>query len=570
MLRKQFRRIALTLALALPVPAMADGLSGAYLAARQASIVGDYEAAAQYFTIALTRDPSNPVLLESAALAHVALGQLDRAVPIARQMEATENLSQVAAMVMMAHEVAAGDHQAVLTRFEQERGFGVLVDGLVGAWAQVGLGNADAATQQLGELATQQGLEGLALYQKALVLAHVGDFAGAGAIFESEFGNHLLSTRRGALTFVQILSQLDRQDDALNFLMDAFSGELDQELKQIQSALLTGQPIAFSTVTSPSDGVAEVFYTIASVLSNDADADLALMYSRVAEYLRPDHIDAILVTASLLEDAERYELAIKAYKRVPREHSAFHVAELGRIGALRAAGKTDAALEALDQMAVSHENLPQVHSTKGDLLRSLQRFQEAVPAYNRALELTAEDDRSRWFYYYTRAICYERMGQWDKAEPDFRSALEIVPNQPTVLNYLGYSLVEQQVKLDEALDMIERAVEADPTSGYIIDSLGWVYFRLGRYEEAVGQMERATELMPIDPIVNDHLGDVYWAVGRYREAEFQWKRALSFVDHEDASGEVDPDRIRRKIEFGLDQVLEEEGAEPLHLVKDDG
>jgi len=94
-------------------------------------------------------------------------------------------------------------------------------------------------------------------------------------------------------------------------------------------------------------------------------------------------------------------------------------------------------------------------------------------------------------------------------------------------------------------------------------------FRLGRYEEAVAPMERATELMPIDPIVNDHLGDVYWSVGRYLEAEFQWKRALSFVDHGDASQEADPDRIRRKLEVGLDQVLEEEGAEPLR-VADDG
>ena len=136
------------------------------------------------------------------------------------------------------------------------------------------------------------------------------------------------------------------------------------------------------------------------------------------------------------------------------------------------------------------------------------------------------------------------------------------------MNYLGYSLVEKQIKLDEALDMIERAVAARPDSGYIVDSLGWVLFRLGRYEEAVAPMERATELMPIDPIVNDHLGDVYWSVGRYLEAEFQWKRALSFVDYGDASQEADPERIRRKLEVGLDQVLEEEGADPLRLADD--
>jgi tetratricopeptide (TPR) repeat protein len=127
-----------------------------------------------------------------------------------------------------------------------------------------------------------------------------------------------------------------------------------------------------------------------------------------------------------------------------------------------------------------------------------------------------------------------------------------------------------QINLEEALDMIERAVTLRPDSGYIIDSLGWGLYRLGRYAEAVGHMEKAVELMPIDPVVNDHLGDVYWAVGRKREAEFQWHRALSFIDHEDASGDVDPDRVRRKLEVGLDVVLEEEGAPPLEVANDDG
>jgi Flp pilus assembly protein TadD len=157
---------------------------------------------------------------------------------------------------------------------------------------------------------------------------------------------------------------------------------------------------------------------------------------------------------------------------------------------------------------------------------------------------------------------------WEQAEADFRAALELRPNQPQVLNYLGYSLVEKQAKLDEALDMIKRAVIAEPESGYIVDSLGWVLYRLGRYEEAVEHMERAVELMPLDPVVTDHLGDVYWAVGRVREARFQWSRALSFIDEEDDTGEADPIRIRRKLEIGLDTVLAEEGAQPLRYASD--
>jgi len=169
--------------------------------------------------------------------------------------------------------------------------------------------------------------------------------------------------------------------------------------------------------------------------------------------------------------------------------------------------------------------------------------------------LIGQPERRHWFLFYVRGIAYERSGRWEEAERDFRKALELEPDQPNVLNYLGYSLVEKGIKLDEALEMIRKAVEKRPNDGYITDSLGWALYRLGRYEEAVEPMERAVELTPLDPVINDHLGDVYWMVGRKREARFQWKRALSFgPDEKDAA------RIRRKLEVGLDKVLEEERA----------
>jgi tetratricopeptide (TPR) repeat protein len=236
---------------------------------------------------------------------------------------------------------------------------------------------------------------------------------------------------------------------------------------------------------------------------------------------------------------------------------------------LRRAGKPDAAIEVLEQLARRFPDMSIVHSTLGDFLRGQDAYADAVMSYDKALNLTPEDARSRWFVLYARAIAHERLDNWELAEADFRAALVLNPDQPQVLNYLGYSMVEQQINLDEALEMIERAVAARPDSGFIVDSLGWVLFRLGRYSEAVVHMETAVQLMPIDPVVNDHLGDVYWSVGRTREAEFQWSRALSFVDPTDADGEADPDRIRRKLEIGLDAVLAEEGADPLKVANDD-
>ena len=229
-------------------------------------------------------------------------------------------------------------------------------------------------------------------------------------------------------------------------------------------------------------------------------------------------------------------------------------------------GKTyGGAVEVLKQLAETHPDLPSVHVASGDLNRQLENYEAAVAAYNRALEIFSANETDQWFVHYARAICYERLDQWDKAEADFRRALELNPGHPQVLNYLGYSLVEHQMKLDEALEMIEQAVEAQPDSGYIVDSLGWALYRLDRYDEAIGHMERAAELMPVDPVVNDHLGDVLWAVGRKTEATFQWKRALSLIDPESPAPDIDPERIRRKLEVGLDQVLKEEGAPPLKV-----
>jgi Flp pilus assembly protein TadD len=370
------------------------------------------------------------------------------------------------------------------------------------------------------------------------------------------------------MAHVEVLSQLDRDEDALTLIETAFGSDLDPGLSLLREALEAGDTLPFTHIKGARDGLAEVFYTLAAALANEANDEFTLLYTRVAEYLRPDHIDAILLTASLLDDMGQSELAVKAYAQVPEDHPAYHAAELGRAAALRDSDKTDAAVEVLQRLAKTHGDQPIVHSTLGDTMRQLERYEEANEAYTQALGLFEVETQGQWFLHYARAICHERLGEWEAAEADFRAALELNPEQPQVLNYLGYSLVEKQIKLDEALDMIQRAAAARPDSGYIIDSLGWILYRLGRYEEAVGHMERAAELMPVDPIVNDHLGDVYWAVGRKTEARFQWRRALSFVVYGSTAEELDADRIRAKLDVGLDQVLAEEGAPPLQVAND--
>ena len=238
---------------------------------------------------------------------------------------------------------------------------------------------------------------------------------------------------------------------------------------------------------------------------------------------------------------------------------AFHEAELGRAEALRLGDHLEQATEVLSNLTRSYPDLPRTYVALGDVLRQQEDYDGAKEAYDAALARYPEGASARWWVLYTRGIAQERMGAWDGAEADFRASLALNPDHPSVLNYLGYSLVDRGMSdhFEEALEMIQTAVTERPQSGAITDSLGWAYYKLGRFEEAVAPLEKAAELAPNDAVISDHLGDAYWMVGRFNEAEFQWRRALSF----EPETEVE-DRIRRKLQVGLDAVYAEEGFTP--------
>ena len=547
---------------AVAVPAVAQDPSGAYLAARQARTTGDFSAAAKYYAQALTLDSSNPALLENATVAYLALGQIDRAIAVARKMEDDDLRSQVAQITLIAEETRNEDWDALIARVEDMRGAGDLADGLLTAWAHLGAGDVTEALAAFDAVAEERGLRSFAFYHKALALASVGDFEAADQVFSGDGDGPVQQTRRGVMAWAQILSQLGQHQRAVEVIDATFGNDPDPQVADLRARVAAEDAVPFDLIRSPRDGVAEVFFSLARALRQDATDEFVLLYARVAEAIRPGHVDAIITVAELLESMEQYDLSIAAYKKVPRDHPSYHVAELGRAEVLRRDDRPDAAIEVLDQLVQTYPELADVHVAAGDLYRTQEQYADAVTSYDRAIELLTERDNPQWFVHYARAISHERQDNWEEAEADFRRALELNPGHPQVLNYLGYSMVEKGIHFDEALDMIERAVAEQPESGYIVDSLGWALYRLGRYDEAIVHMERAAELMPTDPVINDHLGDVLWAVDRKAEARFQWKRALS-LHESDPSPDLEPDRVRRKLAVGLDTVLEEEGAEPL-------
>jgi Flp pilus assembly protein TadD len=549
---------ALTLGL-LPMTARAESAYGAYLAAWVASSSSDYAGSVDWATRALAGDPANPALLEDLVLSNVGVGDMPRAATYAKALLESGSKSQTAVVVQLAESAKTGDFEAILKLGSNGTSAGAVLDTLAKAWAKLGLGRMSDALADFDKLSKTKGLEAFGLYHKALALASAGDYEGADNILSGRAAGTLAVNRRGAVAQIEVLSQLERNADAIAFIDRSFIPGRDLQIDDMRRRLVAGEALPFTVARNATDGIAEVFYTIATAVNNEAVPPYTMLHSRAAAYLRPDNTEAILLTANLLEKQDQFDLAVAAYATIQPSDPAFYIAEIGRADATYAAGRADESLTILQALARSHGAQLTVQIALADGLRRPQNFAEAKQAYDAAIAMLPNPPRPEsWPLFYSRGVCLERLGDFASADTDLRQALALNPDEPQVLNYLGYSLVDRGQKLDEALGMIQRAVAARPDNGAILDSLAWAYFRLGRYEDALVPMEQASLLLAVDATVTDHLGDVYWAVGRKREADYQWRRALSF-----APEEKDATRIRQKLELGLDAVLAAEGETPI-------
>ena len=551
--------LALCALMPLATPLGAETAAGSYLAARAATAANDYRAAIGLYDAALDANPGVPELMDGAILAQIGAGNVAKAAELARVFVAAGGKSQQSHLAIMAEKALAGDFAGIIAdgkAGDTASGNGALFDDLVQAWAELGSGEMTLALAGFDKIAKTPGLEFFGHYNKALALASAGDFEGAEAILSGNSGVSLQSDRRGVLARVQVLSQLERNPDAIKLLEKNFGRGQDPGVDDLIARLEAGEPLPFDIVRNATDGLAEVFYMLGAALSGDADDAYVLLYGRITTRLRPGHVDATLLTAEQLEKLGQHDLASAVYAEIKADDPAYYIAEIGRAAATRAAGRPEAAIEILQALARSHGQIVTVQNALGDALRRDERYAEAVKAYDTALSMIPTPTRAQWALFYARGICHERLDHWDLAVADFRRSLELDPEQPQVLNYLGYSFVEKGENLEEALSMIQRAVAARPDAGYILDSLAWAYYQMGRFDEALQPMERASLLEPVDAVVTDHLGDVYWQVGRTREAEFQWHRALSFEP-----AEAEALRIKAKLAKGLDAVLADEAAQ---------
>ncbi|MSP66632.1 MAG: tetratricopeptide repeat protein [Alphaproteobacteria bacterium] len=517
---------------------------GNYLAGRHALNRRDVRAAAAFLERTLAGDPDNPELLGRALRALVGEGKVTEAAAVARRLLAQDPKAPLAAVVGAVETARTGAHGEAYAGLEgtQRQGFNALLVPLLQAWFRVGTGSTDAAIAALEPLKARAAFKPFLSFHRALIL-DLADASGA----EEAYREALQATSASAFRVVEAYSQfLLRQGKAAQaqaLLRQFREKQGDSVWAQAAEAMGDGK---VRPVPDAAAGLAEVLFGVASALNQERGVDEAQLHLRLALHLRPDFAPVWLLLGEVLDVQDRHSEAVAAFARVPVDSALGWTARLRIASKLEQMNRTEEALKHLAAMITERPDRSDAAVVRGDILRAKDRWAEAVADYDLAMGRIGELQDRHWSLLYARGIALERSKRWPRAEDDFLKALKLQPEQPLVLNYLGYSWVEQGINLDRAKQMIERAVQLRPNDGYIVDSLGWALYRLGDYDRAVQQLERAVELRTEDAVINDHLGDAYWRVGRLIEARFQWQRALT-SDPEPAVLQ----EIQRKLREGL-------------------
>ena len=521
---------------------------GGYLAALHAQQDHDYRGAMAYIDAALAADPDNYNLIRRAFALRVSAGRIDQAAPLAKKIAAHDGAGGLAGLVLVEQALKAGNYALAVSRaasLPQEGAQRYAVPLLV-AWADIGRGDRTRAQRDLDAMGDTRGLGPL----KALHQALIADFAGQATAASALYKKVLAAETPPPTRIAELAGNFyERQHDgiAARSVYQSIVPIDDSDVGVAGLDRLAHGVIPHPLIATAADGAAEALFDLASLLNQAETLDAALIYVRLALDLKPNHPLAQLLTGEIRAQQDQSNDALALYQRIEPTSPYSWTARMRVALTLDSLSRTDEAIKLLETLAAEQPTRAAPLVELGDILRSHSRFADAIGAYDRALARTSNPQVDDWRIYYSRGVSFERSGQWPRAEVDLERALKLRPEQPLVLNYLGYTWIDKGEKLPQAVKMIQRAVAQRPNDGYIVDSLGWAYFRLGQYARATETLEHAIELVPEDPTINDHLGDAYWRSGREAEARYQWERALQFKPEADEAK-----TIQAKLDHGLD------------------
>jgi len=523
-------------------PHVMRSLAGSYLAGRFARGTHETDFAARFYRDALFRDPKSPELIGQSFLMEATEGNWERAEALAEQLVELDDRNRMARVLLSLSAFKSGEYDAADEQMKKADAgpIGELTSAIARGWIALARGDKKRALARLRMPRQAQWAQFYLRYHRGLIAQLSGNTDQARKSFQTVYRQDG-RTLRTALVYAHHLASTGRTKSAITVLqshLDRTRGEGHPLAVDLMKRLKSGEKVAM-LINSPSEGLAELFYGLGEALAGEGGVSIGILYLQMALYLEPDHPFALAALANAHETTKRYEQAIDVYRRIPIDTPLQSAIEIRRALNLNSLDRVDEAVALLEQVAGSDPKDLRPLEALGNIMRSRKRYSEAIDYYSRAIALISDPGREHWSYFYARGTCYERIKDWPKAEKDLEKALDLYPDQPLALNYLGYSWIDQNMHLEKGLKLISKAVSLKPDDGYIVDSLGWAHYKLGNFGKAVKYLERAVELEPEDPVLNDHLGDALWSVGREREARFQWKLALSLDPEPDVLKQIE-------------------------------
>lgn len=528
--------------------------SGNYLAGRHAQTNHDTLNAALFLGAAAQMVPDNVELLRRAYVLALSEGNIAGGIKFLERIEKLGGDAPLSDVVRATQLIKSGQYAGVAKYFKTDGeklvGINAYVGPILSAWALAGEKKFDQAISALEKDKDNTG----SLAFSELHLGLINEMGGNIQAAEQNF-NVALKESGVSLRLAQhlggLLERANKPDQAMEIYAKYDAIDEGYALSTIAGKRIKSASKPKPEINTPADGAAEAMFGLASSLSNQGALESAMVLSQLALYLRPNFPAAIIVVGGILESYQRFDEASAIYAKIPKTSVTAEQAKLKTAANLERTKQVDAAIKMLQEIASVNKSNSIALVDLGDTLRRAEKFAEAAAAYSEAISRIKNIENHHWGIFYSRGISFERSGKWQKAEDDFLTALKMDPEQPFVLNYLGYSWIEKKINLKKAVAMIEKAVELRPRDGYIVDSLGWGLYQLGDFVNAVKKLERAVLLRPEDPIINDHLGDALWQIGRLREARFQWDRALGLDPEPEAAA-----KITEKLKSGLTAVAQ--------------
>ena len=527
-------------------PLTITSFSGAYLAARIADGDNDLDNAIAYYKQALAFAPNDTTLQQSVMLALIAQGRFEESLPYADKLKEVPDVERFSRLALAIDSFHKKDYKKAQywLKLSLEADLDKLISGVMTGWAMEGDGQAADALDYVAKLDGPEWFGLFKSYHQALIadaagLTEKADQAYDATVKDTAAGGAAPETwMRASQAYASFLARKGDKDKALDILRQAdLFAPGKPETAALREKIEKGEKVE-PLAGNPADGASEILLDLATALNRGGGEPFVRLYLEYALALRPDSDAALIQLAAVAEQLKDAQRAIDLYRRIPATSPLKEIADLQLGLNLADLDKTDEAIKQLKGLVDAHPDDMRTYLALGSVYSSKEDFRSAATLYDKAAEALKQPVKANWNIFYQRGIAYERLKEWPKAEPNFKKALELYPDQPQVLNYLGYSWVDQGTNLKEALAMIQKAVDIRPSDGYIVDSLGWAYFKLGRFDDAVREMERAVSLKPEDPVLNDHLGDAYWRVGRRLEATFQWRTARDLKPDPDVLASV--------------------------------